>query len=425
MHPTHDKLNSSRSSPNGDWFIVLRVVAIFLMGLAFGVGGAIAYRSYADADERRPTSGEPIATAANPPSSSASRPRRSVVALGTLEPRDGIVQISSALVGYQVKQVRVKDGQLVQLGDVLVELDAGAAEAEHQLALSQLAEALERQQAEIALAKQRVASAQLAVEQATDGRPLELDAQQSRISVAAAKKKQAEKDVERVEGLRKLSEPLTSDQQVEQQALVLEGAAAELEAAQVALKRLEQVLTFQQQSAAAELRAAQQSLAVAEKGTGVESLKHRVELADLKRKQTKLTAPTAGVVLGVMTHAGEVVAQQPLLQIADLDNLICEAEVDAGDVPHLQANQKATVSCRAFQDSVLEGSVDRVGNQVTQATLRPLDPRKPVDRDVTKVVVLIDSKKAARLINMSGKDRRAALVGLQVEVAFPLAKAAP
>jgi ABC exporter DevB family membrane fusion protein len=418
MHPQHDKLDSS-PSPFGDWSIVLRVVAIFLMGLALGVGGALAYRS--DANGSSSTRGEPGKTG----SISGMQPRRSVMALGTLEPRDGIVQISSALVGYQVKQVRVQDGQLVKPGDVLVELDARAADGEHEVALSQLAEALERQQTEIALAKQRVASADLAVQQATEGRQLELDSQQSRIAVAAAKKKQAKNDAERVEALRKLPEPLASDQQVEQQALVLEGAAAELDAAQVALKRLEQVLTFQQQTAAAELRAAQQSLAVAKKGTGVESLERRVELAELKLKQTNITAPAAGVVLGVMTHAGEVVAQQPLLQIADLDNLICQAEVDAGDVPYLQANQKATVSCRAFQDSVLDGTVDRVGNQVTQATLRPLDPRKPVDRDVTKVVVLIDSQKAAQLINMSGKDRRAALVGLQVEVAFPLANAAP
>jgi multidrug resistance efflux pump len=109
------------------------------------------------------------------------------------------------------------------------------------------------------------------------------------------------------------------------------------------------------------------------------------------------------------------------MQIADLDRLVCVAEVDAGDVANLQSGQKATISGRAFQGESLEGTVDRVGNQVAPAGLRPLDPRQPVDRDVAKVVVQIDSKKAARLINRSGRDRRAALVGLQVQVDFPLA----
>jgi HlyD family secretion protein len=410
---------------NGKWILMRRVVAIFLFGLASGVGGVVAYHSYAGGDGPASSADKPAATDEKSGTSAGSSPRRSVIALGTLEPRDGVVQISSPLIGYQVKQVVVQDGQLVHQGDVLVELDSSAVTAEHELALSQRAEALERQQAEISLAKERVGAAELAVRQATDGRELELAAQKSRISLAEAKKKQVEKEGDRLEQMSKLSEPLATKQQVEQQRFVGEAAAAELEAAQIALKRLEQTLNFQEQTAAAELRSAQQSLALAEKGTGIESLNRHVELAELKLKQAKITAPAAGMVLGIMTHPGEVVAQQPLLQLADLDNLACVAEVDASEVPYLQSNQTATVSCRAFQDAVLEGTVDRVGNQITKATLRPLDPRKQVDRDVTKVVVLVDSKKAARLINASGRDRRAALVGLQVEVVFPLAKQVP
>ena len=355
-------------------------------------------------------------------SDSGSTPRRSIVALGTLQPRDGIIQISSPLVGYHVKQVLVQEGQSVKAGDALVELDDAPAKSEYAVAASQLTEAMERQQAEVDLAKQRVAAAELALQQATEGRQLELDAQKSRVSVAEARKKQAARDLERVDELSKLPEKLAADQQVEQQQLLLDAAAAEEEAGRAALKRLEQSLTFQEQTANAELRAAKQSLVLAEKGTGIESLRRRVEMSELKLKQTTITAPATGVILGVNSHPGEVVAQQPLLQVANLDNLVCDAEVDTGDVPYLQGNQKAMIRGRTFQGETLDGTVERVGNQVAPAGLRPLDPRQPVDRNVTKVVVLIDSKKAARLINLSGKDRRSALVGLQVEVVFPLAK---
>ncbi|HTN77479.1 MAG TPA: HlyD family efflux transporter periplasmic adaptor subunit [Pirellulaceae bacterium] len=385
---------------------MLRAVAIFVVGLLLGSGVMWAFTPAG------------VTTATESPA--GPQPRRAVMALGTIEPRDGIVLVSSPLVGYQVLQVHVRDGQFVKAGDPLVDLDTAAAEAEYQLAASQLTEAQEGQQAKITLGKERVATAELAVQQATDGKELELAAQQSRIKLAAAKQKQAGKDLEKVQELRKLAEPLATEQQVEQARVLVEAAEAEVEATNVAMKRLEQALTFQKQTAAAELRAAQQSLAFAEKGTGIASLERRVELAELKRKQTKVVATSNGVVLNVNVRAGEIVAQQPLLQMADLDNLVCSVEVDAGDVPFLQANQPALVRCRAFQDAVLDGTVDRVGNQVAQASLRPLDPRKPVDRNATKVTVSIDAKKAARLINTSGNDRRPALIGLQVDVEFPL-----
>src|SRR5262249_31905145 len=152
--------------------------------------------------------------------------------------------------------------------------------------------------------RERVATAQLNVQQATEGRQLELDAQKSKVAVLAAKTKQAEKDVERLESLSKLDEPLASQQQVEYQRIALTAAAAEQSAAEVALRRLEQTLAFQEQSAKSEAQAAEQTLAATEKGAGVQSLKSRLELSELKLKQTKILAPSAGVVLAVMAHVG-------------------------------------------------------------------------------------------------------------------------
>jgi ABC exporter DevB family membrane fusion protein len=383
-----------------------------LLGLALGIVGTIAFRSDASQGSSAPSSD----------AAKSGTARRSISALGTLEPRDGIVQVGSALAGYQIKQVHVQDGQRVQAGDILIELDAAPAAAEHALAMAQHAEALERQQAEIEIAKQRVSAAELAVRQAKEGKELEYDAQKSRVSVSGARTKQAAKDLERMEELHKLPTPLTAKQQVEQQQLMLDAAKAEEAAAESALKRVEQSLQFQQQTAEAELRAAQQSLAMAEKGTGIESLKRRLDLTALKLAQTKITAPISGTVLGVQAHAGEVVVQQPLLQLADLENQICIAEVETADVSHLQPNQKAAITSRAFQDYVLEGTINRIANQNAKAVLRPLDPRQPVDRNVTKVIVELDPQQVAKLINLPGSDRRAALVGLQVNVEFPLAK---
>jgi ABC exporter DevB family membrane fusion protein len=402
--------------PSSPHTATLRNFGVFLIGLAAGIAGMTIWHPSADNDV---ASTDP---ATNPLALVGQASRRSVVALGTIEPRDGVVQIGSPLVGYRIQQVLAVEGQAVKEGELLIELDAAPAKAELDLVLSQQADAQDNQQAQIELARQRLATAELAVKQAEAGRDLELAAQRSQVSVAAARKKQTQRDLERYTELQKLPEPLATAQQVDQQQLLLDSAAAQLDAAEAATKRFEQSLTFQQQTTAAELKAAQQSLALAEKGTGVDSLARQVEIAELKLRQTKIASPITGIVLGVHTHPGEVVPQQPLLQIANLDRLVCVAEVEVGDVAELQPGQKAAIRCRAFPGVALEGTIDRVGNQAAPAGLRPLDPRQPVDRDITRVVVLLDSKKAAKLMNLSGRDRRAALVGLQVEVSFPLAE---
>src|SRR5438105_3338044 len=103
--------------------------------------------------------------------------KRSVFALGTLEPRDGPVLVSSPLAGYQIRRLLVREGQSVKAGDPLIELDPAVAEEELRMAEAERATALERQQTEIELAQQRVEAADLAVRQATDARDLELAAQ--------------------------------------------------------------------------------------------------------------------------------------------------------------------------------------------------------------------------------------------------------
>ncbi|HWN12150.1 MAG TPA: hypothetical protein VNO50_23180, partial [Pyrinomonadaceae bacterium] len=101
------------------------------------------------------------------------------------------------------------------------------------------------------------------------------------------------------------------------------------------------------------------------------------------------------------------------------------AEVDAADVAHLGITHKALITSPAFHNTVLEGKVARLGSVVTQAALQPLDPRKPIDRSVAKAVIFLDSQRVAQLINKAGDDRRSALIGLQVEVEFPLTASKP
>lgn len=345
--------------------------------------------------------------------------RRAVVGQGTLQPRRGPVAIGSPLAGYQIQSVPVKVGDAVQAGALLVQLDPAAATHELEIAQAQKKEALQRQEVETELAGQRLKSAQLAIRQAADAREVELNAQQKQLEVAELKLSQAESELQQLASLSGGSDPVVSAHKVKQQQLLKQLSLAERDAAQVALKRLEQSLQFQTQRNQAEQAAAETALRQAELGTPLELLDARIALAELRVKQTKILAPTAGTVLNVVAHPGELVTAQPLLEIADLDDLICLAEVDVSDVPLLAPGREATITSPAFYGEKVSGTIEQIGAGAGSPTLRQLDPRQPVDRTVTRIRLRIAAEDAVRALG--GADSTAlVLVGLRVDVEFPL-----
>jgi multidrug resistance efflux pump len=322
--------------------------------------------------------------------------------------------------GTPIRDVPVKEGQIVRRGETLVTLDATVPEEELRIAQSQRSQAIERQQTEIALATQRVEAADLALEQAQKARGLELDSQRKQLEVSVTKIDQAQDDLSRLEKLEGGPNPLVSSQQVEHQKTLVKLADAEHSAAKVALQRLEQTLNFNEQKAESEKRAAEESLAIAKKRTPVATLDRQIKLAEYKVTQTKVTAPSAGTVISILAHPGELVQAQPLLQIADLNSLECLAEVDVADLPLLKDKHDAFITCRAFHGTKIKATIERIRNVAGAATLRPVDPRRNVDRTVATVVLKVDAAEAAKLIGGSVQDAGTALMGLQVDVEIPL-----
>jgi len=108
------------------------------------------------------------------------------------------------------------------------------------------------------------------------------------------------------------------------------------------------------------------------------------------------------------------------VQIANLNALECHAEIDVADLPLIKNKHDAVITCRAFRGSKLKATIDRVRSVSGAATLRPVDPRKPVDRTVATVVLKLDGLEAAKLLGASLPDSAAAVMGLQVDVEIPL-----
>jgi ABC exporter DevB family membrane fusion protein len=413
----------------------MRGFLFLILGIAVGAGSPFLWQYWSSgkessesSEETRHFTGEPAPSRdsrTNRGLVSTSGARRAVRALGTIEPRDGIVAVSSPLIGFQIREVVVREGDQVAAGDLLLRLDAVQLETELDLALLQLTEAEQRQQGELRLASQRLRAAELAYEQALTGGDLEREAQQSRLSAVEIRHEQAQRDLARLIELRQVRESLASEQQVEQQRVLADSAAAELRGAELSLRGLEQSLEFQRKTAEAELEGARTAHELAGKTTGLDTLKRQVELARFRLAQAEVRAPSAGTILSLTARPGELISQQPLCQMADLGALICIAEIDATDVPLLQDRHAARVHVPGYPRGGMDGELQRIGSSVVESRLRPLDPRRPIDRHVARGIVNLSLQDSAGSGDSASSRNSAAWIGLQVEVDFPLSVDSP
>jgi len=390
--------------------LVARAAGLLALGLVTGIAATVAIQ-LATTEEKHLRKG--------PVGQSLENSRRAVMGQGTLQPRLGPVSIGSPLAGFQIQKLAVKMGDTVAADALLVELDSAAATLELEMAKAQKKEAIQRQQTETELAQQRLEAAQLAVQRAEESREVELRAQQKQFDVANLKVVQAEADLQQLTALSGGEDPIIPEQKIKQQKLLRGLSLAERDAAEVAQKRLEQSLRFQGQQAAAEERAATRALGLAHLGTPLELFDARIALAELKVKQTKVISPLAGTVLSILAHPGELVTPQALLEIANLQDLICVVEVDVADVPLLSMGQAAVITSPAFHGKKVSGVIEQIGVGVGPPSLRQLDPRQSLDRTVTKVRLRIDARDAVRALG-GAESSAVVLVGLRVDVEFAL-----
>jgi HlyD family secretion protein len=399
------------------------------LGLAIGAGGVLAYQLklaswFAGDDTADGVAEAASGAAAQTPSSSASESEfRKVSALGHLEPAAGVINITSPLIGERIQKVDVEEGQAVVAGQELVHVDPKFLQLQKELADETLLEAQRQLDAERALAKARFKAAETAVAQAGDDMSEQRAAQQAQLDTLLENRKQAELDLQRITKLVEREEPLASPQKLEHQRLSLTKTDAEISAAKAALARLERTIRIQKETAVAEKDVAKAAMDAALNSDPTGGLMKQRDLAQERLNQTKVLAPGEAVVLKVFAHAGEFLAQKPLLQLANLNEMVCVAEVFDGDIKHIRKDQRVEIRSRAFSgdfaDTFVTGTVQRIGNMVKTPELQRLDPYAPVDRHVIDVDIQLDADnvtKAAKLVN---KEKNAmALVNLQVEVTF-------
>jgi membrane fusion protein (multidrug efflux system) len=291
---------------------------------------------------------------------------------------EGHVVNVAARVGGQVARVVVKDNQLVEAGEVLVEIDdrdyaarllgaradlasaeAGLAAARAQLALTERSVDASLSQAKGSLAQ---ASSGWASTRASE--------QQAKADVAAAESRKAlaRLDLDRAEALRAKdtiaqaeldARRAAFDQAValvDQARARLSGvgatAASTAGAVEAAEGRLAQAKTGPEQ-----LDAARASVSVGE--ARVAQAKAALEIAGLAESYTKIVAPVRGVVSRRTVEPGQMVSpERPLLALVPPDDVWVVANFKEDQLADMRAGQRAKVKVDAYGRRVFTGKIE-------------------------------------------------------------------
>ena len=183
---------------------------------------------------------------------------------------------------------------------------------------------------------------------------------QARITAARARQAvneallaDAERDLER-------QQSLYDSQDVSQKAVDTAGTLVDQLRAQVETERLT-------------LQADEANLAVLE--AQIDAADAEIERAEEELSYTTIMSPIDGVVTVVNAEVGEIVITGTMnnpgtviLEVADLSEMICNAEIDESSVAAVEIGQRATVRSAAYDDAAITGTVRSVALAKTTAS---------------------------------------------------------
>ena len=239
----------------------------------------------------------------------------------------------SAKIAAQILALPFEEGQRVTKGDPTANPPVPAS------VLVRLDDTDMRARLRAATARREAQSAGLNVARA------QIEAGKARLASNRVLMDQAKRDLDRQAALyesRDVSQTAVDDARAKHDQLVAQvrGDELALAADEANLK----VLQFQIEAADAEIEQAKEELAYA------------VITSPIDGTITKLNAEVGEIVVtGTMNNAGTVI-----MEVADLSEMIVEAEVDETDVTQVQVGQPAEIRAAAYDDAIIRGTVRSV-----------------------------------------------------------------
>lgn len=331
---------------------------------------------------------------------------RTVTALGRLEPRGEVIQLSAPTSnqGNRVDRLLVQEGDRVKAGQVIAILDSYS---QRQAALAEAEEQVGAAQANLAVtqagAKQGEIDAQRAeIARLEAERQGTIQAQVATVARLQSELQNAQTEFNRYQTLYQQGAISASQRDTKQ--LTLDTARQALQEAQAILDRI-------RSTSPQELNKARATLAqIAEvRPVDVQVKQAEVNRAIATRNQAKalfeqalVRSPVDGEVLYIHTRSGEVVATDGIVEIGQTQQMQAIAEVYQSDVNKIRVGQRARITSDTIPGELI-GTVARIGSQVRRQTIVNTDPSANIDTRVVEVHINLEpasSQTAAKFTNL-------------------------
>jgi len=242
------------------------------------------------------------------------------------------VRVTSEIMG-QAKEIKVKDGERVNKGDILIVLSN------------------EQIKIQVAQAQATLDSIQASYDKIKSGaRPQEIKQAESALLQAKINRDSAEENYLRMETL--FSQKAISEQKYEQ------------------AKNQYEIADIQYQSA-------QESYELVIEGASEEDIKSveaqvrqtkaALDMAKYQLKNTQITAPISGKVTSIAVSSGEMVSPSlPLLSIIDISKTFVKVGISEKDISKIKEGQKVNIEIDAFPEERFQGKIVSKGVAVDQ-----------------------------------------------------------
>ena len=339
----------------------------------------------------------------------------SIIALsGRIEGDSSVVAAKNS---GRIRELRVREGDIVKAGDVIAILDDEQSAAREQQAQSSLEEAnarVTRSQQQISVLQEQFKQARISVDQArqdAEGRVKQAEAQvataEANLSQAQAAYEQARYDAEKFTGLAKSGD--VSERQGKQsrttaasQAAVVESARKQVAATRGALTtarvNLSNPALRSSQAVAIQKQISQAQSDVQASQSAAERVQGQLKEAQANRSDLTVVAPFDGTITTRSAEPGEVVTPgTPIVTMVDLSKIYLRGFVPEGDIGRVKLNQPS----RIYLDS---------------------DPKHPVEA----IVLRIDPEASFTPENTYFRDDRVKqVVGVKLQITNPTGSAKP
>lgn len=302
-----------------------------------------------------------------------------VIAQGQILPAGGLIRLAASP-GDIVEQVPVSVGDAVTAGQTLMTMRSLKLHDARVAALhSRLADVKQQQESAVEQARFRVATTEAKIDQAAL-QAKALERQEDILKAAEKQVTESERILERLNSIAK--DPLTSDfvgmLQIEQQKLAVGEAQLKYRQQEESFQQAKESSEFGTTAAEQEWKAAKLALEIAQKSRALEAIESELEALEIQKQSATIIAPQAAVVVAINTRVGESATQFPLIELADVSKVVCEAEVVETDAALIAPNQLAKISSPALPQE-LRGKVVRRGQLVGRPQLAIADPLAKAD----------------------------------------------